>query len=192
MKIFKKVAITAVMTIFAVLLCGQRAGASYLLGSVQSYVGAGVSGYYDGNSQSAVSNKMANYKGIVGLRLLGLVSVEAEYSQFNLTSSQVAGVQNFDVSNTGFNLLLTPPLLRIFGNGLEGIVGVGLNQNRYTNNASGQVYKRDIPKAIFGLRFMVFNKLAVFATSEFMTKQPQMATEKYAPIVLTTGVNIFF
>jgi hypothetical protein len=199
-KKFQKTSFYLIFSFFAFLLASSYSK-SYAGIILTPYLGAAIANYDDSNNSSGTSNKLSDVrnntkngpKGIVGLRIAGIVSAELEYSQFSVSSTKQDFLgRKFYVKNYGFNLMLTPPILRLMDFGLEGIIGAGVLNTNYTDSTTNKKYKDSIPKAILGARFIVFNKFAVFATSEFLTSRPQMVnSSSTTPIILSAGINIF-
>mgnify|MGYP001806264940 CR=1 FL=1 len=170
-----------------VVFCLSFSSKSFAISPINSYFGVALSDYNDGNQQKYSAKNFSNAKILGGLRVLGLLSAEIEYSNFLISKNN----NSFDVSNYGANLYLTPPILRVFGTGLEGIIGYGVNKNTYKHHDSGLKSSKNLSKFILGARLIMLEKIAVFATSEFMLNKPELSKSKTTPVIISVGVNYF-
>jgi hypothetical protein len=169
---------------------------------VKPYATVSLSDYSDGNTRE-ITKYPTNTKLAAGIRVINLVSLEADYSNFRVSKYQsnisdalsqfkVDGAlkSTYDVQNYGVSLHLNLPIIRLLGNGLETVIGGGMTTLSYKDTKTGVKLNQTSPKITAGLRFLFLNTFAATATVEVMTKKHPLA--KSTPVISSLGFTYLF
>jgi hypothetical protein len=156
---------------------------------VNPYIGAGYSKISNSDNLSGNKNILDNTKLNLGVKVLGIVSLELDYSKYHRAENDSSNTYN--LTSQGVNIVLNPPILRFLNVGLEGIIGAGMADVKYKEKLGNGGNSESIKtgKAILGLRLIAPGGVGVYATLEQYTKT--FVENGSKPRAVTIGVNYY-